>query len=142
MIRHNASRIELPEKLRYKALRASVFEIASPPITAPSPIASPSPILPSSSGIVATDGNTYDTNGTNNHVYSKASEPLGDTASNTYQNDEMKIPGHVIVGATIFCTGLKVLKNIVAIEKIVEANHVKAPVSDDMPVVKPVWRKV
>jgi len=130
-IRQNASQIELPETRRYKALMASVSGIASPPIAAPS-----------SPRKVATKGNTYDNNGINNHVYSKASEPLVEITPNTYQNDEMEIPGHVIVGAGNVGAGSTVLKNIAAIEKIVEANPVKAPVPDDKPVVKPGWGKV
>merc|ERR1719491_509099 len=66
----------------------------------------------------------------------------GEITPNTYQNDEMEIPGHVIVGAGNVGAGSTVLKNIAAIEKIVEANLVKAPVPDDKPVVKPGWGKV
>jgi len=63
----------------------------------------------------------------------------GGTTPNTYQNDEMEIHSHAIVGAGIVGAGSTVLKYIVAIEKIVEANPVKVPMPDDMPVVKPGW---
>lgn len=177
MIRQNASQIELPETRRYRVLIDSIVEMSSPtpppttstaPVsitpTAPAPVpvpaapVAPAPIvapIPTPTAPTPTPAPLVNTSPNNDHGYDAAAadnrtEPLGNTTNTSYNNNEIEIPGHVIVNGGIggiVGAGSTVGQNVAAIEKIVAAAPAPVPLPGSCPpspgrTAKPGWGRV